>query len=158
MIAKIKLYLILAAVLAAVGGGLYWKYQQMQKDILTLTQNNAILDTAVKTNEATIKQLEADNRRQQQTLTQLNEQFTAARETNRDLQDRLGRHDIGVLSAAKPGLTQRVLNNATKNVNRCIEILSGAPLTEAERNASNASEFNKECPWIHPNYSSSAGN
>ena len=48
MFAKIKVYLILGIVLAAVGGGLYWKYQQMQKDILTLTQNNAILDTAVK--------------------------------------------------------------------------------------------------------------
>ena len=42
---------------------------------------------------------------------------------------------------------------ADNAANRCIEIASGAELTEAEKNATKKSEINTECPSIaNPNY------
>tara|TARA_B100001287_G_C22524774_1_gene454427 strand:- start:189 stop:692 length:504 start_codon:yes stop_codon:yes gene_type:complete len=153
MFAKIKVYLILGIVLAAVGGGLYWKYQQMQKDILTLTQNNAILDTAVKNSEAAVNQLQADNARMVKELNTLNEKFAKARKNVDDLRNRLSRHDIGASMVGRPSLTEKALNNASKNAMRCVEILSGSPLTEEELSATKPSEINNEC-WrdANPNF------
>ena len=153
MLAKLKIYLILAVVLAAVGGGLYWKYQQMQKDILTLTSNNAILDQAVKDSEAAVNQLREDNARMVTELNTLNEKFSEARKNVDDLRNRLSRHDIGASMVGRPSLTEKVLNNASKNAMRCVEILSGSPLTEEELSATKPSEINNEC-WrdANPNF------
>ena len=63
-----------------------------------------------------------------------------------------GTRDIGKLAERKPNLIAKVINNATKNVLRCFEVAAGAPLTEAEFNANKRSEYNAECPSIHPNY------
>lgn len=153
MFAKIKVYLILGIVLAAVGGGLYWKYQQMQKDILTLTSNNAILDQAVKDSEAAVNQLREDNARMVTELNTLNEKFSEARKNVDDLRNRLSRHDIGASMVGRPSLTEKALNNASKNAMRCVEILSGSPLTEQELSATKPSEINPEC-WrdANPNF------
>ena len=43
--------------------------------------------------------------------------------------------------------------NAIERAKRCVEIASGAPLTEAEINATKKSEINPECPALaNPNY------
>ena len=61
--------------------------------------------------------------------------------------------DLGDLAIAKPVLIERAVNNGTKNALRCVEIASGAPLTEQEKNATKADEINKECPSLaNPNY------
>ena len=153
MLAKIKLYLILAVVLAAVGGGLYWKYQQMQKDILTLTSNNAILDKAVKDSEAAVNQLREDNKRMVTELNTLNVKFAEARKNVDSLRNRLSRHDIGASMVGRPSLAEKVLNGARANAMRCVEILSGSPLTEKELSATKPSEINREC-WrdANPNF------
>lgn len=153
MLAKLKLYLIIAVILSAVGGGLYWKYQKMQKDILTLTQNNAILDQAVKDSEAAVTSLREDNQRIVTELNTLNEKFSEARRNVDVLRNRLSRHDIGAAAQARPGLTEKALTNASRNAMRCVEILSGSPLTESELSATKPSEINPEC-WrdANPNF------
>ena len=62
--------------------------------------------------------------------------------------------DTPFMSAiAKTKAIERITNNGSKNANRCIEIASGAELTEAEKNATKKSEINTECPSIaNPNY------
>ena len=73
--------------------------------------------------------------------------------SEKSLSDKLGRHDIGVLAETKPTLVEKVLNNASVNANRCIEIVSGAELTEKELNATKPSEINAECWRIaNPNF------
>jgi hypothetical protein len=70
------------------------------------------------------------------------------------LSDKLGRHDIGNLAENKPGLVERVINGASIKAGRCFELLSGAPLTDKEKEAENGKSFNSECPWLFDNYSS----
>ena len=48
---------------------------------------------------------------------------------------------------------ERIINKGGEAASRCIEIASGAELTEQEINATKKSEINRECPSIaNPNY------
>ena len=61
--------------------------------------------------------------------------------------------DVGKLAIAKTESIERITNGASALATRCIEIASGAELTEAEKNATKKSEINSECPSIaNPNY------
>ena len=63
------------------------------------------------------------------------------------------KRDIGDLAVNRPSSVERVINRASDNALRCVEIAMGAPLTEKEINAIKPSEINSECPSIaNPNY------
>lgn len=143
-------------IILAMGGVGAWYYDVTQAKIETLTVYNATLTANVDRLEEvnlknidTIAKMEDNFERQREQYTQLQESFSKIRSQNNQLKDRLGKHDLGALAAAKPGLVERVVNNASAKVNRCFEIVSGAPLNEKERNAKNGKAFNSECPWIY---------
>lgn len=148
-----KIYALIAVGVATMVAGFYWYYQDSQKRIMTLMANQAKLETAVKIQEQTIKQQQEDMKKQAASLQMVNEQFAKAQRDNQALADRLSKRDIGNLADKKANLIENVVNNATKNANRCFEILSGSPLTDAERAATKKSEINNECPSVaNPNY------
>jgi hypothetical protein len=134
--------------LVIVVGLFYWYYANSQDTIKTLNENNARLETAIAINEQTIEQLQNDYSRIQEITNETNRLLAETRIQNRQLVDRLARHDLGALAEQRPGLVQPRINNATANALRCFELLTGAPLTDQERNATNAREFNSECPWL----------
>jgi hypothetical protein len=144
----LKIAGIMGVVLLVVLSGFYWYYKDSQSKMMTLQANNAKLELAVKTNEETIKTLQQDYQQAAQQMTQVNTALNDSRSQNRELQLRLSKHELGALAAAKPGLVQNTVNNATTKAGRCFELLSGAPLTPKEREAKNAKEFNSECPWL----------
>ena len=130
-----------------------WYYKDTQQRIAILTENNAKLETAVQTNEEALASQRASFEAMQAENARLQTEFQAISDRNKSLENRLSRHDIGASAYAKPGVTERILNNATKNAQRCMEILSGAPLTESELSATKPSEINPEC-WrtANPNF------
>ena len=138
----------LAIALFVVLGGFYWYYQDSQDTISTLQQNNAELENAVKINEATIDSIQKSYNNARKELEQVNAKFKEIRQQNNVLANKLEEHDLGVLAEAKPGLVRRIVNSATDKVNRCFEVASGAPLTEAEKNAETPEKANSECPWL----------
>lgn len=144
----LKAYLIMGAVMLTMVGGFYWYYKDSQARIALLVANNAKLELAVKTNEETIASLQQNFAAANAELTRVNEAFTAVRNQNRELADRLSEHDIAYLASKKPELVQKVINGASEKATRCFELLSGAPLTDAERNAKDGKSFNSECPWL----------
>ena len=146
----LKLAGIMAMLLAAMAASFYWYYNDSQKRMAALVENNAKLEIAVQTNEDTISSMKEDFASQAAELGRINGEFAASRAQNRELQNRLAEHDIGVLAEQKPGLVERTVNGASDRALRCFELLSGAELTDNERNASNARAFNSECPWLWP--------
>ena len=46
-----------------------------------------------------------------------------------------GERDFGSLAFKKPKLIENIINEGTKNVNRCLELISGAIPEEGEKNA-----------------------
>ena len=147
--------------MCAMGGGAYWYYNDTQEKIKILTQNNAKLESAVETNEQALAAQTAAFESMQKQNAKLQAEWTEINNRNRSLENRLSRHDIGAAGVAKPSLTEKVLNNATKNAQRCLEIFSGSPLTEKELSATKPSEINNECwrtanPNFNPNIQSDA--
>ena len=160
MFSSIKIYLFL--IILALGGGVVWYYKSTQATIAQLNQYNATLTANVEQMEQVNQQnvevingLQSDYDNSIQNFNELQEQFISIRRENNELRERLGRHELDALALAKPGLVERVINNASQKAMRCFELLSGAELTEQEKGAKNAKAFNSECPWIYDDLVSS---
>ena len=156
-----KVALVMFVLMCAMGGGAYWYYNDTQERIAILNENNAKLESAVATNEQALAAQTAAFESMRVQNEKLQKEWTEINNRNRSLENRLSRHDIGAAGVAKPGLTEKVLNNATKNAQRCLEIFSGSPLTEKELSATKPSEINNECwrtanPNFDPNIQSDA--
>ena len=147
-----KLSGILLIVMMTMGGIGYWYYTDTQKTIAVLTENNAKLEMAVATNEETIKTMAADFAAANEEIKRVNSEFAAIRQQNNRLASKLADFDLGLLAASKPESIERAVNRGTANASRCFELLSGAQLNDAEKEATNGEQFNKECPWLYDTY------
>ena len=139
-------------VLAGAGGGFMY-VKNLKADLATSEANNAILEESVKSQKAVIKQMKEDFAKIQKINTELEESNNKLKQSEENLQRKLARHDIGVLAESRPSWMEQILNTATINANRCIEIATGAELTEKELSATKPSEINTECWQIaNPNF------
>lgn len=159
MFGQAKLIAMLFVVMVIMGGYAY--IQTLRADLATSEANNATLTTAVEQQRQAINQIQRDVQASQRLARELD---TTVKLQNRDvenLRDRLqdrrddtgNRVTLGSLAAKKAGIIEKKINRGTDNAYRCMEIASGAPLTEQERNATKPSEINPECPGLaNPNY------
>jgi septal ring factor EnvC (AmiA/AmiB activator) len=149
-----KLAIVMFMLLLGAGGIGYWYYNDTQERLAILTSNNAKLNTAVELNEQTISSLEQDYAKASSELATLNEQYISIRRQNQELADKLQNIDLTAAAIANAEGIERAVNRGTLNAGRCFELLSGADLTDKERNAQNGIAFNKECPWFYDTYKS----
>lgn len=152
-----KSWIIIGVLIALMSGAAYYYYSTTQERIAVLISNNATLTANVQTltdandqNVQTIEELQSSYKQVQEDYSRAQSEFQITRMQNVELRERLGRHELDALAAARPGLVERRINTATDNAARCFELLSGAPLTENERNATSERTFNPECPWLWP--------
>ena len=138
-------------------GAIYFYYSTTQTRIgnlitanSTLVANNGQLTSANQQNLETIDELTQVFEETRQNFERVQTEFQTIREQNNELRQRLGRHELSALAAARPVLVERTINNASRNAARCFELLSGAPLTEREHNATSGRDFNSECPFLWP--------
>ena len=155
-----KSWIIIGVLITLMSGAAYFYYSTTQNRIAALIANNATLTANVQTitnaneqNVQTIEDLQTAYIKVQEDFSRVQSEFQIIRMQNTELRERLGRHELNALAAAKPKLVERTINNASDNAARCFELLSGAPLTENERNATSEKQFNSECPWLWPNSS-----
>lgn len=131
----------------------YAIYDNNQKRISKLVEDNVVYKNAALQNEKAYNKIlqDVDELLTEQSKVN-NDQEKINNITNR-LLETLRRHDMGKLAKAKPKLIENIVNNASNDVNRCIEILSGSPLTMEEINATKPSQINNACSNIaNPNY------
>ena len=135
------------------GASGYFYVQKLRADNQLLKVNEIKLTSAVTEQQALIKQQKIDIAQIQSITKDLTAKNEALEADKKNLTNKLGRHDLGNLAENKPGLVEKVINKATVNANRCLEIASGAELTEDESNASTPSQINPEC-WrmANPNF------
>lgn len=150
-----KSWIFIGILVTLMSGAVYFYYSSTQARIAQLIENNAVLEennkqlkTVNEQNLQTIDDLQSSYKRVQEQFTQLESEFQVIRTQNNELRQRLGRHELDALAAAKPGLVEGIINNATSKATRCFELLSGSPLNDAERNAATAIQANSECPWF----------
>lgn len=147
---SLKLIGIMIIIMGVMTGGFYWYYKTSQARIEQLNQNVANLKVAVQTSESALTAINENLSRKDAEIERINKEFNLVREKKRSLEERLSKHEIGALAEGKPVLVEKTINNATGKAFRCFEILSGAELTDDERNAKDGKTFNSECPWLWP--------
>ena len=153
----LRLYLLLfiLATFGGIGYTAYTYYNNTQETIRILRENEVKLKDAVQTQEAAIASMQADYAAIQAENARINAEYAEIRRQNNRLSSKLANMDLGLIAAEKPDSIERAVNRGTINAGRCFEILSGSPLTEEEKNATDGESFNKECPWLWPGLSSS---
>lgn len=159
----IKIVAALVALLVIVGG--FWYISGLRADLAISQENTRKMVEAVETQKETIAQIQAEQQQIRQINSELNTTIKLQNKDVENLRDRFNqtasgeKRDFGKTAAAKPDAVQRAVNRGTMNALRCLEIASGAPLTEVEKNATKPSEINRECPSIaNPNYKPAGSN
>ena len=158
MFGTFKLVMVGILVSSLAGAGLY--VMKLRSDNAILKANQIKLEEAVASQQEVIAQQKADfetimaaNKKLQDTrdilqreLQNLDDKFNKTNASGK-------KRDIGDLAVNRPESVERVINRASDNALRCVEIAMGAELTEEEINAVTPSEINSECPSLaNPNY------
>lgn len=153
ILGKVKTYLILAAVLGAVGFGAWKYYTYTQEQIRVYATNAAVAEQAQQESQAALESIKRDLVEIQEKYDQVAEEFDSAQSRVDTLEKKLSEHELDQLAQARPDWVEKIIDKGTADVLRCIEILSGAELTEDEINATKKSKTNTQCPDIaNPNY------
>lgn len=138
MINKILIGVI--AVLLGLGYFSYKEYKSVQADLITSQVNSSVMTSIAKSNQETIEQLQADYAKIERDYNELSADFAVMRMQRDELIEKFEKHDLYTLALSKPILVQKIINSATAEANRCLEILTGQPRKQ--------NETNNECPWL----------
>jgi|TARA_B110000495_G_scaffold7154_1_gene5261 predicted nuclease with TOPRIM domain len=110
-----KLYAILIVV-GLLGGAVYgakYYYDTTQNTIASLRENNAKLEVANETNQATIKKMGQDTARLNDLTNQLAQDLQTSERYGDELRSTLNKHNLTNLANRKPGLIEKRMQNAT---------------------------------------------
>lgn len=155
--AAIRIIAVLAIVVIGAAG--IWYVTGLRADLAVSQENTKKMEAAVEVQKQVIEQMQADQKKIQELNQQLISTVENQKKDMQSLADRFStnadgsKRDLGEIAVQKPASIERAINKGTKNALRCIEIASGAPLTDQEKNATKADEINKECPALaNPRY------
>tara|TARA_B100000900_G_scaffold416094_1_gene449035 strand:+ start:2415 stop:2900 length:486 start_codon:yes stop_codon:yes gene_type:complete len=158
MFGQLKLILIGITLLGAAGGAAY--VYKLKADNAILKENQIKLEQSVASQKEVIAQQKEDfetilnaNKELTELKAKLDKELAALDDKFNKTNASGKKRDIGDLAIAKSKVIQKIINRASDNAVRCVEIAMGSPLTEKEQNATKKSEINSECPSIaNPNY------
>ena len=131
-----KIY-IMIVVLGFVGGAIFgakYYYDSTQAKIEQLSKENAILDTAVRTNESTIAAMAANNETQQKLNQELQGQLQQAEAGLDNIRKKLANYDLAKKMIEDPIDMEMRINRATERVFREIESDTNAEAQQIKEN------------------------
>ena len=153
MFGSIRLVMVGLLITGIAGAGVY--VMKLRSDNAILKANQVKLEEAVSSQKELIAKQQADFKEILAANKKMNELVSVLKKDLDDLDNRFNKdgRDFGKIAIEKTDAINRIINKGSDNASRCIEIASGAELTEEERNATKKSEINRECPGIaNPNY------
>ena len=153
--------LVLTVIIVASG---LWYVTGLRADLAVSTENAKKLSDGIAEQQAAIQTIQQDQTKINTLNRQLSDTIKTQNKDLNSLRDRFNtaangeKRDFGTVAAAKPSQVETAVNRGTANALRCLEIASGAPLTDREKNAKLPTEINKECPSMaNPSYKPTAG-
>jgi chromosome segregation ATPase len=153
MFGSMRMIMIGVMVAGLAGAGAY--VMKLRSDNATLKANQIKLESAVTEQKELIENQKKDFKKILDANNKINELVNVLKKDLEDLDKRFNKknRDVGKLAIQRTESIERITNGASKLATRCIEIASGSPLTDKEKNATKKSEINSECPSIaNPNY------
>ncbi len=153
MFGSIKIVMVGLLITGIAGAGMY--VMKLRSDNAILKANQMKLEEAVSSQKELIANQKKDFQEILDANNKMNELVNVLKKDLDDLDKRFNKknRDVGKLAIAKTESIERITNGASALAMRCVEIASGSPLTEKEKNATKKSEINSECPSIaNPSY------
>ena len=128
MFSGLKIALVFI-VLAAAGGGLFY-VKQLQSNLEIARLNNAKLESAIETSEASLATLKADNIRLNALSDQLNADLNKSEQYGDELRATLNKHNLTHLANKKPGPIEKGMQNKTDKLWEDLESITSNTPTE----------------------------
>ena len=153
MFGQLRMIFTLLIIAGIAGAGMY--VVKLRADNAILKANQIQLEQSIKSQAKVLAQQKQDFKEIMEANKEMNILVKNLQQDLRSLDKRFTKkdRDVGKIAEKKPSLVEKIINNASERAKRCVEIASGAPLTEAEINATKKSEINPECPALaNPNY------
>ena len=153
MFGSLKIAMVAILITGIAGAGMY--VMKLRSDNAILKVNQIKLESAVADQKQLIENQKKDFEEILKSNQEMNKLIGALKKDLDDLDKRFNKknRDFGKLAIEKTKVIERIMNKGSVNAQRCIEIASGAELTEKEKNATKKSEINPECPSIaNPNF------
>ena len=153
MFGQLRMIFTLLVIAGIAGAGMY--VMKLRADNAILKVNQIQLEQSIKSQAKVLAQQKQDFKEIMEANKEMNILVKNLQQDLRSLDKRFNKknRDVGKIAEKKPSLVEKIINSASKRAKRCVEIASGAPLTEAEINATKKSEINPECPALaNPNY------
>ena len=135
------------------GAGLYIIRKDNEIKVLiesnaVLETNNITLKTALQTSNDAFDKMEKLNKINQERFKQALTDLREIKNDSRSARNEIETFDFTISESQDVELLQRNINNITTKNIRCLELLTGDTLTDVEKNAKTAIEFNTQCPWF----------
>ena len=111
-----KLAGIMTILLIAGAGLFYWYYTSTQERIGVLRENQARLEVAVQTSEASVKILNQETARLNALNSDLQTELQKSEKYGDELRATLRRHDLTDLAERRPGLIEKRMQDATNEL------------------------------------------
>ena len=155
---QIKMMITILLVVGIAGAGVY--VMKLRADNEVLKANQVLLEQGIESQKQVIAQQKQDfndiltankdlqklNAKLDKEIERLDNKFNKTNASGK-------KRDLGDIALAKPKVMNKIINRATVNATRCVEIAMGARLTQDETNATKKSQINPECPSIaNPSY------
>ena len=153
MFGSIRIFMIGIMATAVIGGGVY--VMKLRSDNAILKANAIKMESAITEQQELITKQKEDFQEILAANKKMNQLVNVLKKDLEDLDKRFNKknRDVGKLAIQRTESIERITNGASALATRCIEIASGSPLTEKEKNATKKSEINSECPSLaNPNY------
>tara|TARA_Y100000294_G_scaffold82845_1_gene77820 strand:- start:6 stop:476 length:471 start_codon:yes stop_codon:yes gene_type:complete len=153
MFGSLKIAVVAILITGIGAAGMY--VMKLRSDNAILKVNQIKLESAVADQKQLIENQKKDFEEILKSNQEMNKLIGALKKDLDDLDKRFNKknRDFGKLAIEKTKVIERIMNKGSVNAQRCIEIASGAELTEKEKNATKKSEINPECPSIaNPNF------
>ena len=116
--------LIVLGLLAGVGYGAYYYYNDTQQRLATLRDSNAKLEVANKENQATIKAMKDNYEKQSKLNKELSAKLKDAEVYGNELRKKLSKIDLPAASLNRPKETEERINNASQKLLDMLESIT----------------------------------
>ena len=116
--------IVVLGLLAGVGYGAYYYYNDTQQRLATLRDNNAKLEVVNKENQTTIKMMKDNYEKQSKLNKELSAKLKDAEVYGNELRKKLSKIDLPAASLNRPKETEERINNASQKVLDMLESIT----------------------------------
>ena len=121
MVDRVYFTVIFLLILGAGGYFVYDRIQALRENVQILKTNAEVMNNSLKESNETIIQMQRNAEAIEQQISELNTGLREAEKYKDEITEKLQKHNLTRLSAAKPGLIEKRVNEATSKIFKELE-------------------------------------